>query len=173
MRKVPQMKSQDIVILLKIAGLSQLEWQQLHLANSLRLSQGEISQSLNRSKYAGLIDESGKKVMRLALVEFLRYGLQYVFPQRPGAVVRGIPTAHSALPLSNIIQSNEKYVWPSALGTVRGQSINPLYPSVVYAIESDAKFYQLMALTDALRVGRAREKDIAFNEIKSRILDGE
>ncbi len=105
-------------------------------------------------------------------MEFLQYGIRYVFPQRPGAIVRGIPTAHSASPLKDIIRSNENYVWPSGKGTVRGQSILPLYPSITKAVRKDPKFYELLALVDALRVGRAREREIAVKELKTRILDG-
>jgi hypothetical protein len=45
--------------------------------------------------------------------------------------------------------------------TVRGHSIIPLYPSVPEAALKDEKLHELLALTDALRVGRAREKEIA------------
>ena len=167
------MKPQDIVILLKIIAYCSELWQQIPLAEALKMSQSEISQSLARSKYAGLLDGSGKKVMRLALMDFLQYGLAYVFPQKTGPVVRGVPTAHSASPLNAVIQSEELYVWPSANGKARGQSIVPLYPSVVEAAMKDEKLYQLLALTDALRVGRAREKEIAVSELKQRILHGE
>lgn len=107
--------------------------------------------------------------MRSSILEFLQYGLSYVFPQQPGALVRGIPTAHSAPPLDKLIQSNELYVWPSAKGNARGQAIEPLYSSVVIAIEKDSKLYELLALVDALRVGRVREKQLAMEELKKRL----
>lgn len=96
-----------------------------------------------------------------------------VFPQQPGAVVRGVPTAHSAPPLSLSIQSTEHYVWPSGKGTLRGQSIIPLYPSVVDAVQNDQKLYELLAMVDAIRVGRAREKELAIIELQNRIIYGE
>jgi len=133
------------------------------------LSQSEVSESVARSKYAGLLDPKGKKVMKLALMEFLQYGIRYVFPQKPGPVVRGIPTSHSASPLKEEIQSTENYVWPYAKGTVRGHSIIPLYVSVPEAVFKDEILYELLALVDALRVGRAREKEIAVVELKKRL----
>jgi hypothetical protein len=163
------MSPHDIVILLKIASYGDEQWFQKPLAEDLVISQSEVSKSLNRSRYAGLIDPKGKKVMKLALLEFLQFGLRYVFPQKPGAVVRGIPTSHSATPLKNKIESTEHYVWPYAKGTVRGHSIIPLYPSVPEAALKDAKLYELLALVDALRVGRAREKELAIVEIKTRL----
>lgn len=154
------MRPQDIVILLKIIANKEHNWFQRPLAEELYLSQSEISESISRSKYAGLIAYSNKKVNRHALMEFLQYGLTYVFPQHPGAIVRGVATAHSAPPLKEIIISSELYVWPSAKGNVRGQSIIPLYPSVIEAIKRDSELYELLALVDAIRVGKAREKKI-------------
>ncbi|MDP3358130.1 MAG: hypothetical protein Q8S41_02165 [Lutibacter sp.] len=162
---------QDIVVLLKIITYNNQHWEQAPISDELYMSQSEISKSVARSKFSGLLDPSGKKVRRLALMELLQYGVAYVFPQQPGPMVRGIPTAHSAPPLSDVIVSNEPYVWPSAKGKARGQSITPLYPSVVDAVQKDEKLHELLALVDALRVGRAREKEIAIKELKSRILD--
>ena len=167
------LKPQDVVILLKIIAYDSQTWHQKPMAEALNMSQSEISESLSRLKYAGLIDDSGKKVMRLALMDFLQYGLAYVFPQRPGPVVRGVPTANSAPPLNKHIVSNENYVWLSATGNIRGQSIVPLYPSVIEAIKKDEKLYQLLTLVDALRVGKAREKESAVKELKQRILNEE
>ena len=163
------MKPQDVVILLKLIALNKDNWQQIPLALSLKMSQSEVSQSVARSKFAGLLDASGKKVMRQALLDFLQYGLAVVFPAKPGAVVRGIPTAHSTVPLNKEISSGENYVWPFANGNIRGHSIIPLYDTVPQAAQEDVQLYALLALTDALRVGKVREKSIAIQELKARI----
>jgi len=167
------MKPQDVVIMLKIIAVNSDNWQQLPLAEALKMSQSEVSHSIARSKYAGLLDGKGKQVMRLALMDLLQYGVAYVFPQKPGPVVRGMPTAHSAVPLNSVFVSNESYVWPWAKGKVRGHGIVPLYSSVPAAAEEDANLYELLALVDALRIGRARERELAINELKNRILHGE
>jgi DNA-binding transcriptional MocR family regulator len=167
------MSPHDIVILLKIVSCGDRLWFQKPLAEALGISQSEISKSLNRSKYAGLLAPNGKTVMRMALLEFLQYGLRYVFPIKPGAVVRGVPTSHSAKPLSDVIQSSEAYVWPYGKGTVRGHGIVPLYPSVPEAALKDEKLHELLALADALRVGRARERELAVKELKKRLKLGE
>lgn len=163
------MKPQDVVVLLKIIALNNDNWQQMPMAHSLKMSQSEVSQSVARSKYAGLLDNYGKKVMRKALYDFLQYGLAVVFPVKPGAVVRGIPTAHSTAPLNKEISSDEDYVWPYAKGNVRGHGITPLYASVPQAALDDEQLHALLALADALRVGKAREKNIAVKELKNRI----
>ena len=163
------MKPQDVVVLLKVIALNNDNWQQIPLAFSLKMSQSEVSQSVARSKYAGLLDDNGKKVMRQALYDFLRYGLAVVFPAKPGAVVRGIPTAHSTAPLNKEISSGEDYVWPFAIGNVRGHGITPLYVTVPQAAMDDEQLHALLALVDALRVGKAREKNMAVQELKNRI----
>lgn len=164
------MKPQDVLILLKIIASENRQWQQLQLAQELNLSQSEISQSLQRSKYAQLIDFSGKKVNKIAFYEFLIHGITYAFPQKPGAVVRGIATAHSAAPINKMIQSNETYVWPFAKGNIRGQAILPLFNSAIEASLKDLILYELLAMVDVLRVGSTREKEIAKLELKKRLL---
>lgn len=163
------MKPQDVVVLLKVIALNNDNWQQIPLAYSLKMSQSEVSQSVARSKYAGLLDDSGKKAMRQALYDFLQYGLAVVFPAKPGAMVRGIPTAHSTAPLNKEVSSGDNYVWPFAKGNVRGLGINPLYSTVPQAALDDEQLHVLLALADALRVGKAREKKIALQELNSRI----
>jgi hypothetical protein len=167
------MKPQDVVILLKIIALGTESWQQVPLAESLKMSQSEISQSIARSKFARLLDPAGKRVLPHNFMDFLQYGLAFVFPEVPGPMVRGLPTSHSAAPLDKLIRSKEDYVWPWSKGKVRGHGIEPLYPTVPDAASRDEKLYELLALTDALRVGRVREKNLAVAELKKRILDGE
>ena len=165
------MSPQDVVILLKILNYQQNSWYQVKLAEELNLSQPEISNSLGRSRYAGLLDESGKLVRKQALLEFLQYGIAYAFPAKPGPIVRGIPTAHSGPPLNTLIQSSgDEYVWPSATGQLRGQAISPLYKNVVKAVKGDHELHELLSLVDAIRVGRAREKQLAIEELKKRLL---
>ena len=167
-QSIESIRPQDIVVLLKLSTDAERNWTQIELARELFMSQSEISQSLVRSNYAGLI-MTDQTLHLQALLDFLQYGLAYVYPQRPGPVVRGISTAHSTLPLSEEIMSEEKYVWPYAKGDVRGRSIKPLYPSVVEAVQIDTKLHQLLALTDALRIGRAREKNLALYYLRKRL----
>ena len=183
MKKHNGMRPQDIVVLLKIDAHRQKntagQWDvrrpllQKNLATELGISSSEITESLARSAFAGLYDLDQKAVLKQAFFEFLQHGLKYVFPQQPGALVRGVPTAHSAKPLADIIQSSEPYVWPSADGPVRGQAIEPLYPTVVQAISIDPTLYELLALVDSIRVGKAREVNLAVNELQKRLLTNE
>ncbi len=163
------MKPQDIVVLAKLIAINDMDYTQMALAEMLYMSQSEISSSISRSTYAGLLMNRGKEVNRKLFFDFIKYGLAVVFPQHPGAIVRGTLTAHSAPPLDMEIVSEEKYVWPYAKGRSRGQSIIPLYPTVPKAVALDGNLHELLALMDAVRVGRAREKNLALALLKNRI----
>ena len=160
------MRPHDIVVLLKIAAKNDSDWFMKDLANELGISASEVSESLNRSAIAGLISQDKKRLMKLSILDFLLHGLRYVYPQKPGSRVRGVPTAHAAPPLASEIASSEPYVWPYGEGKVRGESIEPLHPKVPEASLKDPLFYEYMALCDALRVGKAREKNMATEGFK-------
>jgi hypothetical protein len=169
-KAIPSMRPQDVVVLIKVLLEEDANWTQVSLARSLFISQSEISESLSRSRYARLLHDKGRKVARQPFMSLLEYGIPYIFPQQPGNVVRGIPTGHSAPPLNEEINSEQDYVWPYAKGHVRGQSVLPLYYTVPQAIDVDKQLYEMLALIDALRVGRAREKKLALEMLKMRIL---
>jgi hypothetical protein len=85
-----------------------------------------------------------------------------------------MPTAYAAPPLSKLIvqpPTDWPPVWPSPIGTERGYSLEPLYPSVVDACLNDYRLYELLSLTDALREGRPRESQLAMLELKGRFAD--
>ena len=164
------MRSQDIVVLLKIAALGKVEWFVKELAYTLDISQSEVSESLNRSKIVDLLSADKKRLMKNNLLDFLEYGLRYVYPAEPGAIQRGVPTDHSAPPLNRYISAEESYVWPWAEGEARGQAIEPLHLGVPSACNKDPVLYELLDLVDALRLGRAREKRQAIEELRKRIL---
>lgn len=68
--------------------------------------------------------------------------------------------------------SAEKIVWPCPEAETRGESISPLYPNLVKAALKDAELYELLALADAMRVGRVREKEMAMRLLRNIILVG-
>lgn len=169
MKKHLGMRPQDIVILLKIIAINNDKWRNIDLAYSLKISPSEISEALNRCMISGLINKEKRMIHLNSLSEFLIYGLKYVFPAEPGAVVRGIETAHSASPIKDRISSgNDVYVWPFSRGKKRGQAIEPLYRSVPEIVLDDIPFYELMVIADTIRIGRVRERLIAIEELKKR-----
>ena len=48
-------------------------------------------------------------------------------------------------------------------------AVQPLYPSVPGAARRDPALYDLLALVDAMRLGRARERGRAEKEISQRL----
>jgi len=164
------MKGQDVLVLLKLVVLGGREFRVHPLAKELGISASELSSSIRRSISAGLIDPVDRGCIRPALVEFMLHGFRYVFPVKPGAITRGMPTAHSAPPLKEEILSKVDFVWPLPRGPVRGQAIKPIYQSVPVAAENDPILYRLLALADALRVGSTRERNMASEMLKEMTL---
>lgn len=164
------LKPQDIVVLLKVYNLN-THWTYNQLAQSLGMSASEVHAALKRCEISGLYLGESRKVFKQALSEFLIHGIKYVFPSQPGAIVRGIPTAHSAPPLKSmlIVNTDDVYVWATPNGEVRGQAIQPLYHSVPKAVSEDQELYELLCLVDGLRVGRIREKKLAATELIKRL----
>lgn len=224
------LKSQDIVVLLKLC-LERGSPTLATLGAQLGISASEIHGSMKRTAAATLLDLEKRKPRLLNLLEFLEHGIRYVFISRRGEITRGIPTAHSAPPLADLlmhapsyrpallteaqprsnaggsaevpqgplakIYANERVdnpamkevydpgppgplarmfgsrepplVWPHPEGEVRGESLEPLYPSAVDAARRDGKLYEVLALVDALRVGRAREKALAIDLLDKRL----
>ena len=166
MRKHNGMRPQDIAILLKICCINDANWQLVPLSNALQISISEISESLNRSRLAHLVDYNKKQVNRLNFLEFLEHGVRYVFPQEPGAVIRGIPTAHSHPDIKKMFVSEVDHVWPDTKGSTMGMKIEPFYPKQTQAVKEDAFYYKLLALVDVIRVGKVREVKYAVAALK-------
>ena len=170
MKKHKGMRPQDIVVLMKIVALSNKEWRNIDIANAVNISPSEVSEALNRCVIAKLIDSKKRRVNINALFEFLVYGLKYVFPAEPGAIVRGVATAHSASPIKEHFANVEDvYVWSYVKGKQRGQAIEPLYNTLPAIIEEDKLFYELLTIIDTIRIGRVREVKIAIEELKKRL----
>jgi DNA-binding transcriptional MocR family regulator len=168
------LKGQDILLLLKLALVEgDKPPRQIDLAQALGLSQAEVYKALGRCAESGLLDAETRHVRRQALLEFLEHGFKYVFPARLGEPTRGIPTAWAGPDLSKDILSgdNEKPVWASPDGTERGNAVEPIYPTVPQVAQRDAQLYSALAYVDALRLGRARERQIAIAALKKLLAD--
>lgn len=131
------------------------------------ISKSQINLSLRRCVDVGLAKYDRKtgvpKTNSRALYEFIIYGLKYVFPAKPGELVRGIATTFSAPILKDkLLSAGEfKLVWPNADGNTKGLAIEPMFKSVGYAVRYDPTLYAMLALVDAIRMGQPREKNLA------------
>ncbi|KAK0341918.1 hypothetical protein LTR94_024434, partial [Friedmanniomyces endolithicus] len=135
-------KSQDIVVLLKLASLererakariSNIAWPSgdpyavRSLETQLGISKTEVNAAIKRSLALGLAvrdrEDKRPRPNNRALEDFLFHGLKFIFPAAPGAMTRGIPTAFGAPMLKGLLLSGGEYiyVWPDAAGTAKGQ----------------------------------------------------
>ena len=93
----PAMSPLDVVVLAKLCLLKEPNTQ-IALAKDLALSQSEISKSMARSTYAGLLYGTDQQVMRQGFFDFLKYGIRYAFPHSLGLWWRR-STAHVLSPI--------------------------------------------------------------------------
>lgn len=167
------LRPQDTLVLIKLFCSEHRDLRQLDLANELNLSQAEIANALERLRRTGLIDDSKRRVYRLAAMEFLVHGIKYFYPPELGSFVRGMPTGHSAHPLKGklVIVEHAEWVWPDDEGEHRGLAFYPIYETVPYAAKKDPALYELMALIDSLRAGTPREKKMAEEYLRVRFIN--
>ena len=162
---------QDVVVLAKLVSSGGTRPAIAQLASDLFLSPSQVHASLKRLERARLADASSGRPILRAVEEFLIHAVKYVFPAQRGETTRGLPTGHAAPPLNaEIAGSGEPPpVWPDPEGGVRGVGFEPLCNSVPKAARKDRALYELLALVDALRDGRARERRIAEREVSARL----
>ncbi len=169
------LKPQDIFVLLKLVALKCNDWSYSYVAHELFMSPAEVHAGIKRAASAKLIDLSRKEIIRVALQEFIVHGVKYAFPPIHGSITRGIPTCYAGPPLNDHFLFSEEIVpvWPDSEGEVRGYEFSPLYKSVPRAAKKDKELYELLVIVDAIRDGRARERDYAVTEIQRRIMKNE
>lgn len=167
------LKPQDVVLLLKLVAQPGVSWTYPGLAQELVLSASEVHAAIRRAHQAHLATEptASARPVRAALKEFLLHGVRYVFAPDRGNITRGMPTGYAAPPLSRKIAAGSEPppVWPFERGEARGYAFSPLYRSVPQAAQRDPALYELLALVDAIRDGRARERALAAKELASRL----
>lgn len=167
------LKPQDVVIALKLAPLKGGAWTYAELARSLHVSTATVHQSVQRLTASRLFEaRTLRQVVSPRLFELLVHGIPYVFPATLGATSRrGLPTGVSIPVLADklVLGDEDCMVWPMKGGPAVGRTVEPLYRSVPEASLEDARLYEALALVDAIRVGRARERNLAAAELKERL----
>jgi hypothetical protein len=185
-----ELRPQDLVVVLKFQADRPKAWTYAALGEELSMSASQAFRSVARAEAARLLgsplpfpsplpspaasrrrDAIPLSPLNGNLKEFLVHGVKYAFPVHRGGMVRGMPTAHAAPPLNQDFGESFEPppVWPDPQGTVRGIEFSPLYKNVPAAARRDPKLYELLALVDAIRDGRTREREIAIRELTKRI----
>lgn len=151
----------DVVVVLKAHLWAEGDaWSFERLGRSVGVSASQAHASLRRLAEAGLYRESDRSLRVHAFTAFAEHGIPYVFPARVGSAAVGMPTAHAAPPLRDELAFDVAYVWPGADGEP-GLAVAPLHPEVPAAAAADDRLYAALALIDAFRVGRVRERKLA------------
>jgi hypothetical protein len=167
------LKPQDLAVALKLVALQGQQLSYADLAKQLRLSQFEAHAAVQRliaARLAGERDGAVRPSMA-ALRTFIINGAPYAYPPVRGEATIGFPTAHAVAPLKGRVSASDSPipVWPHPDGSVRGEALLPLYEKLPLAAESDSKLYELLALFDALRIGQARERELARKLLEERL----
>ncbi len=162
---------QDVVVLAKLVGYGGARPPIAQVSADLALSPSQVHASLKRLERSRLVDSQTGKPLLTAVEEFLIHGVKYAFPVQRGETTRGMPTAYAAPPLSHHIAGNGDLppVWPDPDGEARGATLEPLHKAAPRAARRDPALHELLALIDALRDGRVRERKLAEKELRERL----
>jgi len=167
------LKPQDLAVAFKLVALHNHRMPYRDLAKQMFLSPFEVHAAAKRLVAARLAREDEKGVWPILkiLQPFVIYGAAYAYPAVRTDLTIGFPTAHGASPLNEQVMFANEFppVWPHPEGPVRGSGILPLYANAPLAAKQDPALYQLLALFDALRIGQARERDMASRLLEERM----
>ncbi len=160
-----ELKPQDLLVLLKVAAHPPQRWTYAALGAALSMSASETHASVKRSVASGLAVAPARgqwSPVRANLLEFVVYGVRYVWPATLGPVKSGVPIAVGSDPLASQLTAapGEAPVWAYPTGSSKGPTLSPLYRTTPQAALSDPALHRLLALLNALRTGRAREREL-------------
>lgn len=163
------LKPQDVILAFHLSGDAPRT--QGEMARALGLSQPEVSNALKRLQVSRLLLQDSRTVVLPHLIEFCVHGVKYAFPAQLGRTTRGVPTAALMSPLKGRVSGEDgQLVWPAPQGNARAPSIAPLHKSALAAAESSQRLHELLALLDAIRVGKNRMREIAETELRARLV---
>lgn len=153
------LKPGDLVVALRLTLCPGDRYESL--AEALGMSLSVAHRAVRRLEQARLLILGERYPVRPALIEFLAHGVPYVFPAHLGPEARGVPTAGALDDFLSELPSGSGAVWPHIKGTQRGAILKPLHTGVPEAALRDHRLHRLLALTDLLRIGQARERKVA------------
>ena len=165
------MKPQDVVILLRLVSES-VPWTYPELSVSVGMSSPQVRRgSPGRAAAAGLYNPRTRHRLAPTSSSLSLTGCATSIPSARWSG-RGMRTAHAARPLRDMLvapANDVPPVWADPDGDTRGEIWSPLYPSVPTAARNHPGLYELLALVDAIRGGRPRERELAVQELTRRL----
>jgi DNA-binding Lrp family transcriptional regulator len=164
---VEALRGQDIVIAAGLFALREATAAQSELSRALGIPRSRVSESVRRLADNGLYSRALGGLRFARFLDYLVNGLPWMFPARPGEVVRGIPTSHAGPVLNELIASSRPFVWPSEDGDALGRAVEPVHRHALNVARVLPEAYQLLSLADGIRVGRVREKRMAAEALEA------
>ena len=156
------LKPLDVVVLCALIARHEARiLSQAELARRLNISQASVHRALKQLEASRLWRPADRAVNLLAARELLLYAVRHVYPPELGAPVRGVPSVVVGQLESVLELSVVPFVWAYEAGLAFGPSLAPLHACVPAAAVKDRSLHELLALVDALRVGRVRERTAA------------
>lgn len=141
------------------------------LSAAVGISTSMAHRAVQRLERASLVITPHRRLAVQPFMDLVRHGLRHVYYAEVGPEALGVPTAHAVGRLADAIVSDRPYVWPSVRGRVRGDSITPLFSGAPELPDTNPTLYEALALIDAVRVGRVRERRLA-TEFLEGMLEG-
>lgn len=174
------LKPLDILVLLKLSVWDKPGWRQEDLAMELGMVQSMVHSSLKRAEKCGLYNKEKKSVNKSALLEILVHGIRFLIPAELGRKSVGMPTAwgHREAFKSLVYGLVEPPIWSAPKGrrslvegeyNVEGIEVQPIHERAPEAASRDPRLYEVLAAVDALRVGRARDMEVAREILRDRL----
>jgi hypothetical protein len=179
MLKAPTLKAQDVLVACKLFSVGEGSWTYSGIAEALELSVGEVHHALQRCRSARLVVSmrDGEIISKKHFHDLLVFAAPRIFYAVRGSLDLGWPTAYHLPTLVGefegirqvVLKNSLPVVWPDPKGPVRGETLLPIYPTVPEAARKDALLYELLALTDVIRLGDIKYKKKAAELLERKI----
>lgn len=160
------LKPQDTLLVLKYWSLNRKSQNVSvrDIAESICISAGEVSKSTKRLVASRLVVERSGSIYaeKGAVLEWLSFGVRYMYPQVSAGYGRGIATSWSCPAIeSEVIPPSPAIVWPLPGGVYEGELVKPFHDSIPIVVGQDELLYKAFSLIEAIRGGKPRELVVA------------
>jgi len=160
------LKSQDTLVLCSL--IFDPDLMQKEISSLTSLSTSEISLSFKRLRHARLMNSNAQILVYEHCLEFFVHAVKFLFPPLLGGEVVGMKTASSFKKFSiSKSEHSMDVVWPFLKGDTKGLAVYPIHENVPSFCCNRIEYYEFFASLDLIRVGKARERSIGKNVLKS------
>jgi hypothetical protein len=160
----------DLLVAFKLAALGDANLPVREIEAALGISKSAAAKSMNRLAALKIIRpaEGGRRINRFAFCDLVQHGTRWIAPAEVGDYELGLLTSHGAEPIASHLMGSDEdpLVMPLPHGPARGRAVSPIHPLAPAAAAKDERLYRLLVMADAFRVGRARERQIAAEEMR-------